>query len=288
MQEVTEDVLPVPCVSVACPGRPARLSAGKSPACSWRFAGGTGRYPAAGTPGDHHQPRRLTGPGHDRRKGHVPCPAIEPGPPGSQGRRGRLTSSPAPPRGKPGRAPAWPPSRHCAGVRGRCPRRRPSGEAGCPGKTGNASIRHGGPAIPVPRSPANRQAARRGSGTGAGAPTTARNTSRVPAVDLSLTWPRNSRSAANLTPPAPGSPGSRPALGRCPPGPGHWQVHERSAPGRRKVHGRAARGRSQVHARSMRAGCMGFRTHPLPVTRSPSCVMTPGPAARPPGQEPAS
>ena len=113
-------------------------------------------------------------------------------------------------------------------------------------------------------------------------------TSRVPAVYLPWTWPRNSRPAANLTPPAPGPPGSRPGPGRCPPGPGHCQVHERSTPGRREVCGRAARGPSQVCARSMAAGCMGFRTRPLPVTRSPPCVMTPGPAARPAGQETAS
>ena len=105
---------------------------------------------------------------------------------------------------------------------------------------------------------------------------------------LPWTWPRNSRPAANLTAPAPGAPGSRPGPGRCPPGPGHCQVRGRSTPGRREVCGRAARGPSQVCARSMAAGCMGFRTRPLPVTRSPPCVMTPGPAARPAGQETAS
>jgi hypothetical protein len=74
--------------------------------------------------------------------------------------------------------------------------------------------------------------------------------------------------------------------GTLPAGPGHCQVHGRSMPGRRKVCRRAARGRPEVHARSVVAGCMGFRTRPLPVTRSPSCVMTPGPAARPPGRRP--
>jgi len=68
------------------------------------------------------------------------------------------------------------------GARGRpaiCPRRQPArGQPGC-----SASARHGGPAIPVPRSPAYRQAARRGSGIGPGALTTA----RIPRVYLRCT-----------------------------------------------------------------------------------------------------
>ena len=271
--------LPAPCLSVACPPRPARLSAGNSPASSWRFADGTGCYPAAGTPDDHHQPRRLTGPGHDRRKGHAPCPAApepawltrhrrrsrgtespsrqarspnpcphpvrrgcparqadpggEPGEalrhadagfplpasragrrsasrrqpsnlgrPGRRDGRGPACLSPAPPRRKPGRAPAWPRRRHCAGVPGRCPRRRPSGEAGCPGKTGHLPPRRqptGGSqaaALPLvtavqpsrsPRSPAYRQAARRGFRDWRGRAYHSPYTSCVPAVDLSLT-----------------------------------------------------------------------------------------------------
>jgi hypothetical protein len=59
------------------------------------------------------------------------------------------------------------------------PRRGPAGRQ--PGLQRMA--RHDGPAIPVPRSPAYRQAARRGSGTGAGAPTTA----RIPRVYLPST-----------------------------------------------------------------------------------------------------
>ena len=111
--------------------------------------------------------------------------------------------------------------------------------------------------------------------------------SRVPAVDLSWTWPRNGRPAANLTPPAPGCPAHGQDRDAARPG----QVTARSTSGQRQVaevRGRAARGPSQVCARSMAAGCMGFRTRPLPVTRSPSCVMTPGPAARPSGQQTAS
>ena len=85
---------------------------------------------------------------------------------------------------------------------------------------------------------------------------------------LPWTWPRNSRPAANLTAPAPGAPGSWPGPGRCLPGPGHWQVHGGDARST-EVRGRAVKGRSQVCARSMAAGYMGFRTRPLPVTRSP-------------------
>jgi hypothetical protein len=73
-------------------------------------------------------------------------------------------------------------------------------------------------------------------------PLTTARVPRVPAVNLSWTWPRNSRPPADLTPPAAGSPGSRPGPGRCPQG----QVTARSTRGRCQAGGRSAGGRPGV------------------------------------------
>ena len=216
------------------------------------------------------------------------------------GGRQRLARQPGPP-GSPGGAPAYlsrgPPQKRggpaSRALSGRwqplCLRAGPREQASC-----CASARHRGrslprPAIPVPAAGISpgREMRLTSGWTGAGAyhsPCTSRVPAGVPPMDLAA----KQQASGEFDPARAGRPGSRPGPGRCPPGPGHCQVHGRSTPGRREVCGRAARGRSQVCARSMAAGCMGFRTRPLPVTRSPSCVMTPGPAARPAGQQTAS
>ena len=71
-------------------------------------------------------------------------------------------------------------------------------------------------------------------------------TSRVPAVDLSGTWPRNGRPAADLTPPGPGPAGPGQDQDAVRPG----QVTAGSASGQRQVCARSAGGRPGGHRRS--------------------------------------
>ena len=187
-------------------------------------------------------------------------PAIEPGPPGSQG-RGPACLSPAA-RAEAGRASE--PGTCPAAAQPLCRRTSPPSPAALRRGRGHpswqqaepagaaASARHRGrslprPAIPVP---AARHFARpRGAVNqrmeGAGAYHSP-CTSRVPAVYLPWTWPRNSRPAANLTPPAPGAP----AHGQDRDAARQGQVTARSTGGQRQVGGRSAGGRPGVDRRS--------------------------------------
>ena len=206
----------------------------------------------------------------------VSPPAIQPGPPGSQARRGPAGPSPPPPLREPGRAPAWPRprSRRCGQLAGALADGHP-GEARCPGKTGHKT--------PAKKQPSYCQAAGRGSGLTLGADSTA----RVPRGYLRLTCrdlAAKRQASGECDPARTGRPGSRPGPRCRPPGPGHCQVHGRSAPG--STGGRPG---SIAGLRQVNGGWLhGLPHHPLPVTRSPSCVMTPGPAARPGSRPPAS
>jgi len=149
---------------------------------------------------------------------------------------------------------------HCAGIPGQCPRRRPSGEVGCPGKAGWPSTRDGSrpgsgqaatvPLVTVASRPGSLQP---GLSPGCGAQLTGIGgrayhspcPSRVPAVYLSWTWPRNSRQAANLT----RTRRALPARGRDRDAARRSQVTARSARGQCQAGGRSAGGRPGVHRR---------------------------------------
>ena len=168
------------------------------------------------------------------------------------GRRGgaRLYLSPARPAGSPGR-----PAGHLLAAEQPLCRRTspvPTGRAGMQGRAASlpAATALGAAAagalppvtVAIPGSP--RPGVPPGR-IGAGAYRSP-CTSRVPAVDLSGTWPRNGRPAADLTPPGPGPAG--PGQDRDAVRPG--QVTARSASGQRQVRARSAGGRPGGHRRS--------------------------------------
>jgi hypothetical protein len=201
---------------------------------------------------------------------------------GSQGRRPAFTSH-RPPRRKPGTA------RHLLADKRPLRRRAPPVPTGRAGMQGRRP-RRGAPAGALPLvAVAIRDSARPGVSPGLIGAGTYHSpcTSRVPAVDFSGSWPRNGRPAPDLTPPRPGSTDLGPGPGCRPPGPGHCRVRERSAAGMRQVRGRTARDHRRSAPGQWRLAAWAT-TRPLPVTRSPSCAMTPGSPAQPSGQETAS
>jgi hypothetical protein len=119
-----------------CPGRASYLTRSRD-GCPARQAG------PGGEPGEalRHADAGFPLPGHPGWQAVSVSPAIAAWP--APGRRGGAPGSPVtgPPAQEPGgpasRAPARPLRSHCAGVPGRCPRRRLSGEDGVPGKAGH-------------------------------------------------------------------------------------------------------------------------------------------------------
>ena len=198
-----------------------------------RATGGASR--AARSPGT---PR---GQSRDRRK-------RQPGPPGSGRGGGAAYLTPAACAGRPGqlatRAPARPP-RRCTwpgALTGGHPARQSARERpGC-----QVPAVHGGQGSRSPQPGISPGCQARFTGNfERGRAYHSPCTSRVPAVDLSWTWPRNSRPAADLTRPRQ----VLPAHGQDRDAARRGQVTARSTRGRRQVDGRSTGGRPEVNRR---------------------------------------